>query len=268
MQPRGLTKTTIARSLRPYFQLCQGVFSQASSFCKDAKVAVAHTIFSVANADNGSAEIAGPALPNLSYTLSEGVNPVESVDIPATELLRGWASGDRDRLDELIPLVDRELKRIAHRFMTGEPRGHTLQTTALINEAYLRLAAQTQIESRNRAQFFALAAGIMRHILVDHARGLNCHKRGHGLAHVALDEALDFSPQRAAELMAVDEAFAHLQIVDSRKARVVELRYFGGMTVEEVAEVLDVHPNTVIRDWALAKAWLKRELGRMTAHDH
>ncbi len=201
----------------------------------------------------------------LSYTHSQGGITVEAQDIPATELLRRWRLGDRQCLDELIPLVDYELRRIAHRFMTREPLGHTLQTTALVNEAYVRFAKQTEVTSQNRAQFFSLAAGIMRHILVDHARGLNSGKRGGGLAHVSLDEALDFSPQRSTELIAVDEALAHLEAVDSRKARVVELRYFGGMTVEEVAQVLDLHPNTVVRDWALAKAWLKRELGRMDA---
>jgi RNA polymerase sigma-70 factor (ECF subfamily) len=192
---------------------------------------------------------------------------MQSREMTPTELLKRWASGDRGCLDELVPLVYRELRHIAHRFMAREPLGHTLQTTALINEAYVRLARQAEITSQNRAQFFALAAGVMRHILVDHARGLNCEKRGRGLVHVSLDEELDFSPQKSTELMAIDEALAHLEAVDARKAKVVELRYFGGMTVEEVAQVLDLHPNTVVRDWALAKAWLKRELGRMDSHD-
>jgi len=192
---------------------------------------------------------------------------MQSRDIPATELLKKWASGDRRCLDELVPLVDRELRHIAHRFMTHERRGHTLQTTALINEAYVRFARQGEVGSQNRAQFFALAAEVMRHILIDRARGMRCDKRGRGMVHVSLDEALDFSPQKSAELMALDEALAHLEAVDSRKAKVVELRYFGGMTVEEVAQALEVHPNTVVRDWALAKAWLRRELGRLDSHD-
>ena len=189
---------------------------------------------------------------------------MEPRDIPATELLQKWAAGDRECLDELVPLVDFELKRIAHGFMTREPLGHTLQTTALINEAYLQLAKQVEITSQNRAQFFALAAGIMRHILVDHARGLDCEKRGRGAKHVSLNEMLDFSPQKSPALMALDDALLRLEAIDSRKAKVVELRYFGGMTVPEVAQVLDLHPNTVVRDWALAKAWLKRELGHVT----
>ncbi len=180
---------------------------------------------------------------------------------PVTQLLRKWAAGNRKCLDELIPLVDSELRHIAHRFMTRERPGHTLQTTALINEAYLRLVRQTGVISQNRVQFFALAASVMRHILVDHARGLHRQKRGGTVLRVVLNEALDFSLAKSAELLAIDEALSHLEAVDSRKAKVVELRYFGGMAVEEVAEALAVHPNTVIRDWLLAKAWLRRELG-------
>jgi RNA polymerase sigma-70 factor (ECF subfamily) len=142
-----------------------------------------------------------------------------------------------------------------------ERSGHTLQTTALINEAYLRLVNETEVRAEHRAQFFALAAQIMRHILVDHARGALRDKRGGGIRALALEEGIILSPQKSAELIALDDALSRLADVDSRKAKVVELRYFGGMEIEEVAKVLQVHPNTVVRDWRLAKAWLKRELG-------
>jgi RNA polymerase sigma factor (TIGR02999 family) len=144
--------------------------------------------------------------------------------------------------------------------MRLERPGHTLQTTALINEAYLRFVNQAQVNAQHRPQFFALAAQIMRHILVDYARGARRGKRGNGMRNLTLDEALDISPQKSAELVALDEALSRLAQFDARKAKVVELRYFGGMEVEEIAEALQVHPNTVVRDWRLAKAWLKREV--------
>jgi len=179
---------------------------------------------------------------------------------PVTCLLLQWAGGDRNSLDQLMPLLDSELRRIARRYMRSERRGHTLQTTALINEAYLRLVNETAIRAEHRAQFFALAAQIMRHILVDHARGGCRNKRGAGIRDLALEEEIVFSHQKSAELMALDDALSRLAEIDSRKAKVVELRYFGGMEVEEVAHVLQVHPNTIVRDWRLAKAWLKREI--------
>jgi RNA polymerase sigma factor (TIGR02999 family) len=179
---------------------------------------------------------------------------------PVTELLLRWRAGDRECLDQLLPLVDGELRRIAHRYMLMERRGHTLQTTALVNEVYLRLVDQAQVDWQHRAQFMGVAAQLMRQILVDHARNLRCEKRGGGAQFLPLDEGLVFSPAKSAALVALDDALHDLASFDLRKARIVELRYFGGMSVEETAEVLDVHPNTVIRDWALAKVWLKREL--------
>jgi RNA polymerase sigma-70 factor (ECF subfamily) len=146
--------------------------------------------------------------------------------------------------------------------MRRERTGNILQTTALVNEAYLRLVDQSQATAQKRIQFFALAAQIMRHILIDHARERLRGKRGRGAQHVRFDEALVFSPTKSPELVALDESLTRLATFDARKAQVVELRYFGGMSVEEVAEVLQVHPATVIRDWSLAKAWLKCELKR------
>lgn len=181
---------------------------------------------------------------------------------PVTLLLLQWAGGDRNCLDRLVPLLDVELRGIAHRFMRLERAGHTLQTTALINEAYLRLVNEREVKSQHRAQFFALAAQVMRHILVDHARGVRRGKRGNGIRNLQLDEAFVFSPQKSADLVALDEALSRLAHIDARKAKVVELRYFGGMSVEEVSEALQVHSNTIVRDWKLAKAWLKRELDK------
>jgi RNA polymerase sigma-70 factor, ECF subfamily len=186
--------------------------------------------------------------------------PVEQSE-PVTHLLLGWAGGDRDCLDSLILLLDAELRRIAHRYMRLERDGHTLQTTALINETYLRLVNEREVRSERRAQFLALAAQVMRHILVDHARGVCRGKRGNGIPELPLHEGFIFSPQKSNDLLALDEALSRLADASVRKAKVVELRYFGGMSVEEVAEALQVHPNTVVRDWKLAKAWLKREVG-------
>jgi RNA polymerase sigma-70 factor, ECF subfamily len=186
--------------------------------------------------------------------------PIEPLQ-PVTHLLLGWAGGDRNCLDSLILLLDAELRRIAHRYMRLERDGHTLQTTALINEAYLRLVNETEVRSQHRTQFLALAAQVMRHILVDHARGVCRGKRGNGIRELPLDEAFIFSRQKSNDLIALDEALSRLTDTSARKAKVVELRYFGGMTVEEVAEALTVHPNTVVRDWKIAKAWLKREVG-------
>jgi len=186
--------------------------------------------------------------------------PIEQSE-PVTYLLLGLAGGDRNCLDRLILLLDAELRHIAHRYMRLERDGHTLQTTALINEAYLRLVNEREVRSEHRAQFLALAAKVMRHILVDHARGVCRAKRGNGIRELPLDEAFILSPQKSNELVALDEALSRLADNSARKAKVVELRYFGGMSVEEVAEALEVHPNTVVRDWKLAKAWLKREVG-------
>ena len=179
-----------------------------------------------------------------------------------TELLLRWKAGDREGLDRAVPLVDRELRRIAHRAMRNERPGHTLQTTALVNEAYLRLVDQSRVNWQNRAHFLGVTAGIMRQILVDHARRICRAKRGGGAQLLPLDEGLAYSPAKSESLLALDEALARLAEFDARKARVVELRYFAGMSVEEAGEALGVHPNTVIHDWGLAKAWLKRELER------
>jgi len=180
----------------------------------------------------------------------------------ATELLLGWSAGDRACLDELILLLDRELHRMAHRLMRSERQGHTLRTTALLNEAYLKLVDRSQIAAMNRAQFLGLAAGVMRRILVDHARGHRRAKRMGGASHIPFDEELVFSPAKSGVVIALDDALADLARLYPRKAQVVELRYFGGLSVDETADVLQLHPNTVIRDWSFAKTWLNRELSR------
>ncbi|MBI2686774.1 MAG: sigma-70 family RNA polymerase sigma factor [Acidobacteria bacterium] len=177
-----------------------------------------------------------------------------------THLLIQWSHGDPGSRDELFRIVQQELHRIADRYMRRERPDHTLQTTALVNEAYLRLIEQPQMNWQNRAHFYAISARVMRQILVDHARRTGSVKRGGERFHVPFDEALVFSPEKSSELLALDEALKRLAEKDARKAEIVELRYFGGLDVEEVAEALRVHPNTVIRDWALAKAWLKREM--------
>lgn len=181
---------------------------------------------------------------------------------PITQLLLRWNSGENSCLDELIPLVEHELRRIAHRQMRKEREGHTLQTTALINEAYLKLVDQSRANWQNKAHFLGVASGVMRRILVDHARGLCRAKRGGAAPNLPLDEDFVFSPAKSAAVVALDDALQELGQVDPRRVQVVEMRYFGGLSVDETAEALSVHPNTVIRDWALARAWLKRELGR------
>jgi len=179
-----------------------------------------------------------------------------------TGLLFEWRQGDEAALDKLTPLVYDELRRIAHRYVQRERDGHTLQTTALVNEAYLRLAGQRKIEWQSRAHFFAVTAQVMRHILIDHARRRHYAKRGGDAEHVPLDEAAAMSAQRAAELVALDEALDELAKLDPRKSRVVELRYFGGLSMEETAEVLEVSLMTVRRDWRVAKAWLYEAVNR------
>ena len=173
-----------------------------------------------------------------------------------TQLLAEWSSGDESALGELLPLVEKELHRLAHHYMSRERPGHTLQTTALINEAYLRLVHGKQKHFQNRAHFFAVAANLMRQIMVDHARARQSAKRGGGVVKVSLDEGAVVSDERAAELIALDEALHELMRASPRQGRVVELRYFGGLSVEETAEVLKLHPNTILNDWREAKAWL------------
>lgn len=179
-----------------------------------------------------------------------------------TDLLAAWSDGDSSALDRLLPFVERELHQLAHRYLSRERPDHTLQTTALVNEAYLRLVNQKRALWQNRAHFFAIAAQIMRRILVNHARDRAAEKRGGGARTVSLEHVAVLSDERAEELVALDEALDSLAKLDERKAKVVELRYFGGLSVEETAEVLRVHPDTVTREWGRAKAYLRRELSK------
>jgi len=177
-----------------------------------------------------------------------------------TRLLQAWSQGDQRALDELTPYVYRELQRVAHRYMSREPRGHTLQTAALINEAYVRLIDSGDMNWQNRAQFFGVCARLMRQILTDFARSRLSKKRGRDVKRVSLDETLEVPLEPRADLVALDDALNRLAAIDPRKSQVVELRFFGGLTAEEAAGVLKVSPDTVLRDWKLAKVWLHREL--------
>jgi RNA polymerase sigma factor (TIGR02999 family) len=179
-----------------------------------------------------------------------------------TQLLINWGKGDEQALEQLMPLVYQELRRLAHRHLGRERDGHTLQTTALVHEAYMRLVDQKEVQWQNRAHFFAVAAQMMRRILVDYARARQYAKRGGGAQQVALDEAMVVSDERAADVVALDEALISLAEFDPRKSRMVELRFFGGLSIEETAEVLALSPGTVMREWTLAKAWLQREITR------
>jgi len=176
-----------------------------------------------------------------------------------TGLLRAWSDGDRGALDRLTPIVHDELRRLARRYMKRECPGHSLQTTALVNEAYMRLVDYKGMQWQNRAHFFAVSAQLMRRILVEHARRHNL-KRGGGVPHVSLDEATVVGGDRPEDLVALDDAMNGLARLDPRKAQVVEMRFFGGLSVEETAAVLKVSSVTVMRDWSTAKAWLYREL--------
>ena len=186
--------------------------------------------------------------------------PASSVEI--SRLLRAWGDGNRAALDQLIPLVYGELHEIAHRHMRRQPPGQTLQTSALVNEAYLRLVDVEGVRWEDRTHFFAVSAQVMRRILVDSARAHLADKRGGHFAHVYLDESMDAAPQGSEELIALDDALKALEEMDARKARVVELRFFAGLSVEETAETLEISIPSVKRDWKLAKAWLTRELSR------
>jgi RNA polymerase sigma-70 factor (ECF subfamily) len=177
-----------------------------------------------------------------------------------SQLILDWADGDQAALDKMMPLVYDELRRLAHHYMRRENPGHTLQTTALVDEAYLRLVDQTHTHWKSRAQFFGIAAQLMRRILVDHARSHLYAKRGGGARKVALDEVAVLSPERGADLIALDDALDRLSSIDPRKCRIVELRYFGGLSVDETAEIIGVSNITVKRDWLVAKAWLRREI--------
>jgi RNA polymerase sigma factor (TIGR02999 family) len=179
-----------------------------------------------------------------------------------TQLLVAWSDGDQSALDQLAPLIHSELHALAHRYISRERPGHVLQTSALVNEAYLRLIDWKNVRWQNRAHFFGVAAQLMRRILVDFAREKQYLKRGGGVVQVSLSEAASFAMHQSADLVALDEALTALSEIDARKARVVELRFFAGLSVEEVADVLNVSKETVMRDWRLAKVWLLRELGR------
>ena len=179
-----------------------------------------------------------------------------------TRLLVAWSDGDASAFDRLMPFVYEELHRQARRYMNGERSDHTLQTTALVNEAYLRLVRWKDVQWQNRAHFFAVSAQMMRRILVDFARDKQYLKRGGGAVRVSLSEAASFVEERATDLVALDEVLTALAKMDPRKAQVVEMRFFGGLSVAEAAEVLGVSEETIMRDWRLAKVWLLRQLGR------
>ena len=178
-----------------------------------------------------------------------------------TRLLRAWSDGEEDALQQLTPLVEEELRRLARGYMARERRGHTLQPTALVNEAFVRLTDARGIRWQDRAHFLGISARLMRRVLVDYARSHGSRKRGGDAERVTLDEGMVASPERAIDVVALDRALEALAAVDVRKSRTIELRFFGGLSVEETAEVLHVSPDTVKRDWRLAKLWLLRELG-------
>jgi RNA polymerase sigma-70 factor (ECF subfamily) len=186
------------------------------------------------------------------------------MDSPAppdvTQLLIAWSNGDQAARDGLMAVVYEELHRLARRYMRRESPGHTLQTSALVNEAFLRLVDQRNVHWQNRAHFFGIAAQMMRRVLVDYARGRSYAKRGGGARALSLDEGLIVSEERSAEVVAVHEALEELAKLDPRKSQIVELRFFGGLSIDETAEVLGVSPGTVARDWTMAKAWLRREI--------
>jgi RNA polymerase sigma-70 factor (ECF subfamily) len=190
----------------------------------------------------------------------EGNQPDGSV----STLLRAWSNGDQSALEKLTPFVYDELHRLAHSYMQRERSGHSLETTALVNEAYIRLVDYKRMQWQNRAHFFAISAQLMRRILVDHARRHNL-KRGGNLQRVPLEEIAVVDSERGADLVALDDAMTALARLDARKVQVVEMRFFGGLSVEETAEVLNISPVTVMRDWSTAKAWLYREMSGPTA---
>jgi RNA polymerase sigma factor (TIGR02999 family) len=180
--------------------------------------------------------------------------------VQVTELLVAWNNGEESALAQLLPVVEMELRRIAHNYMRRERGNHTLQTSALVNEAYVKLIDQRDVRWQNRSHFFALSAQIMRRILLSHARDRVAQKRGAGADHVELDDAVILTKEKSAELIALDDALEKLAKFDKTKSRIVELRYFGGLTLEETAEALGIAPVTVSVNWRLAKAWLAREI--------
>jgi len=187
--------------------------------------------------------------------------------LEVTGLLLAWSEGEQTAFEKLVPLVYAELRRVAHRYMGRERPGHSLQTTALVNEAYLRLIDARRVRWQNRAHFFAVSAQLMRRILVDFARSRQYLKRGGAVQKVSFDEGLVVSNEQGQDLVALDDALKALAAIDGRKSQVVELRFFGGLSVAETAEVLKVSPDTVLRDWRLAKVWLAREMRKAAAYD-
>lgn len=179
-----------------------------------------------------------------------------------TDLLAAWGRGDQAAFDQLVSIVHQELRRLAHRYMAGQRPGGTLQSTALVNEAFLRLVECDRVRWQDRTHFFAVSANLMRRILVDYARSRNYQKRGAGVRPIALNEELDYTPERSADLVALDDSLNALAAIDPRKCKVVELKFFGGLTTREIAEVLGVSEPTVLRDWKLARWWLQREMKR------
>jgi RNA polymerase sigma factor (TIGR02999 family) len=177
-----------------------------------------------------------------------------------TQLLVAWSNGDEAARDELIPLVYEELHRLAHHYMNGERTGHTLQTSALINEAFVRLVDQRDVHWQNRSHFFGIAAQMMRRVLVDYARSRQYQKRGGDAVQVSLNEELIVSNEQTAEVVALDDALKSLATFDERKCRIVELRFFAGLSIEETAQVLGISAGTVMREWTVAKAWLRKEI--------
>jgi RNA polymerase sigma-70 factor, ECF subfamily len=198
----------------------------------------------------------------IGFPVSQRFSMTKEVGHEITELLKAWRQGDEQALEKLTPQVYRELHRAAKRCMQGERDGHTLQTTALINELYLRMTDLKRVDWQNRAHFFAICARQMRRILTDQARARQSHKRGGGAQPISLEAAPVVSAQSHPEVLAVDGALNALGKIDPRKSQVVELRFFGGLNVEEIAEVLKVSHDTVVRDWRMAKAWLLRELSQ------
>lgn len=184
-----------------------------------------------------------------------------------TQLLADWGKGDRSALDKLLPLVHSELRRIAQRQMNQERAGHTLQATALVNEAYLKLVGQQEFEWHNRAHFFAVCAQVMRHILIDHARAHARDKRGGGAIQISLNDVAVIAEEQASYFVALDEALRLLENLDPQKGRIVELRYFGGLSIEETADVLNISPRTVRREWQRSKAWLYRMITEGTENE-
>src|ERR1039458_3799389 len=208
----------------------------------------------------------GAAVQFKGQAMQKTAQPGESAVSDISKLLRAWSGGDQNALETLTPIVYGELHRLARRFMERERPGHSLQTTALVNEAYMRLVDYKRMQWQDRAHFFAVATQLMRRILVEHARRRNL-KRGGGIPHVALDEGAVLGGERASDLVALDDAMNPLSRFDPRKVQVVEMRFFGGLSVAETAEVLKISEITVMRDWSTAKTWLYRELTGRTGDE-